>query len=91
MAEHRAETKRDVRLVRLELRRWAASGVKEERSQRKRQREFDLNMTRLAAAQLVTKEKLTNFISSLGRAVTGAGASQKNDNLIRFTSCRCRS
>jgi hypothetical protein len=73
MAEHRAETKRDMGLVRLELRRWAALGVKEARRQRSRQREFDLNITRLAAAQLVTEEKLTNFISSLGRGGNGGG------------------
>jgi hypothetical protein len=73
MAEHRAETKRDMGLVRLELRRWAALGVKEARRQRSRQREFDLNITRLAAAQLVTEEKLTNFIASLGRGGNGGG------------------
>jgi hypothetical protein len=73
MAEHRAATNRDVRLVRLELRRWAALGVKEARSQRKRKREIDLHITRLAAAQLVTEEKLTNFISSLGRGGNGGG------------------
>lgn len=73
MAEHRAETKRDMGLVRLELRRWAALDVKEARSQRRRQREFDLNITRLAAAQLVTEEKLTNFISSIGRGGNGGG------------------
>jgi hypothetical protein len=62
MAEHRAETNRDMRLIRLELRRWAALGVKEARSQRKRQREIDLNITRLSAAQLVTEERLASLI-----------------------------
>ena len=73
MAEHRAETNRDMRLIRLELRRWAALGVKEARSQRKRQREIDLYITRLAAAQLVTEEKLANFISSLRNGRNGGG------------------
>ena len=73
MAEHRAETNRDMRLIRLGLRRWAALGVKEARSQRKRQREIDLYITRLAAAQLVTEEKLANFISSLRNGRNGGG------------------
>jgi hypothetical protein len=72
-ADHHAETKRDMGLIRLTLSRWAALGVKEARSQRKRQRDIDLNITRLAAAQLVTEETLTNFISSLGRGGNGGG------------------
>src|SRR2546427_21845 len=71
MAEHRAETNRDMRLIRLDLRRWAALGVKEARSQRKRQREIDLNITRLSAAQLVTEEKLASLLSSLGNGRNG--------------------
>ena len=64
-----------------DLRRWAALGVKEALSQRKRTREIDERITLLAAAQLVTEEKLEQlaaaqlvtekklqrFISSLGR------------------------
>jgi hypothetical protein len=73
MAEHRAETNRDMRIIDLHLRRWAALGVKEARSQRKRHREIDLYITRLAAAQLVTEETLKNFMSSLGRGGNGNG------------------
>jgi len=43
------------------LQRWARLGVREARKQRERQREFDLGMTRLAAAQLVTEEKLAEL------------------------------
>jgi hypothetical protein len=77
MAEHRAETDRDTRINRLNLRRWAALGVKEARSQRRRQREIDLNITRLSAAQLMTEEKLNNFISSLGKGGNGNGRKSK--------------
>jgi len=61
------------RKTRDDLRRWAALGVKEARSQRKRHREIDLYITRLAAAQRVTEEKLTNFIASLGSSRNGGG------------------
>jgi len=56
---------RDMRQIRDNLRRWTALGVKEARNQRKRIREIDESITRLAAAQLVTEEKLQQFISSL--------------------------
>jgi hypothetical protein len=68
-----AEIREIGRKTRDDLRRWAALGVKEARSQRKRQREIDLNITRLAAAQLVTEEKLANFIASLGGSRNGGG------------------
>ena len=71
---------REMRMIRAEgrktrddLRRWAALGVKEARNQRKRQREIDLNITRLSAAQLVTEERLANLIASLGRGGNGGG------------------
>ena len=73
MAEHRAEMNRDMRQTREYLRRWAALGVKEARSYRRRQREIDLHITRLAAAQLVTEEKLKGLISSLGNGRNGGG------------------
>ena len=56
---------RDMRQIQDNLRRWTALGVKEARNQRKRVREIDQSITRLAAAQLVTEEKLQQFISSL--------------------------
>ena len=68
-----AEIREIGRKTRDDLRRWAALGVKEARSQRKRHREIDLYITRLAAAQLVTEEKLTNFIASLGSSRNGGG------------------
>jgi len=56
------------------LRRWAALGVQEVRNQRKRNQAFDQKMTQLAAAQLLSEEKLVQlgntvqqFISSLSR------------------------
>ena len=67
------EAKADARQSRTEgsLRRWAALGVQEARRQRARQREIDLSITRLAAAQLVTEEKLAAFIASLGTGRNG--------------------
>src|SRR6266478_775022 len=56
---------REMRQIRDNLRRWTVLGVKEARNQRKRVREIDESITRLAAAQLVTEEKLQQFISSL--------------------------
>jgi hypothetical protein len=73
MAEHRAAINRDMRQTREHLRRWAALGVKEARSQRRRHREIDLYITRLAAAQLVTEEKLKGLLSSLGNGHNGGG------------------
>src|SRR6266478_10200059 len=60
-----ARHEREMRQIKDQLRRWTALGVKEARNQRKRVREIDENITRLAAAQLVTEEKLQQFISSL--------------------------
>jgi hypothetical protein len=68
-----AEIRELGRKTRDDLRRWSALGVKEARSQRKRQREIDLNITRLSAAQLVTEEKLANFIAALGGSRNGGG------------------
>jgi hypothetical protein len=69
--QSRDQHDREMRGIRLELRRWAALGVKEARNQRKRQREIDLSITRLSAAQLVTEERLANLIFSLGRGGRG--------------------
>src|SRR6266436_4746082 len=46
------------------LQRWAALGVREARKQRKRQQEIDLNITRLAAAQLVTEESMKELAAA---------------------------
>jgi hypothetical protein len=56
-----------MRQIKDQLRRWTVLGVKEARSQRKRAREIDQNITRLSAAQRVSEEKLQRFISSLER------------------------
>jgi len=66
------KTREESRRFRDDLRRWAALDVKEARHQRMRQREIDLNITRLSAAQLVTEEKPANLIASLanGRAAS---------------------
>src|SRR5260370_31690471 len=58
---------REMRQIRDNLRRWTVLGVKEARNQRKRVRQIDESITRLAAAPLVTEEKLQQFISSLKR------------------------
>jgi hypothetical protein len=72
MAESREEFDRKIAKSRAEsdrfrddLRRWAALGVKEARKQRKNHREIEMYLTRLAAAQLVTEEKLEGLIGSL--------------------------
>jgi len=57
--------------VETNLRRWAALGVKEARSQRKRSRELDEKITKLAAAQLLTEETLQRFIASLQNGRNG--------------------
>jgi hypothetical protein len=62
---------REMRQIKDNLRRWTALGVAEARNQRKRVREIDESITRLAAAQLVTEEKLQRFISSLERGRNG--------------------
>src|SRR5580704_17337986 len=49
MAEHRRQMNADIRKTRYDQRRWAALVVQEARNQRKRQREIDLSITRLAA------------------------------------------
>ena len=69
--EAHARHDREMRQIRDNLRRWTVLGVKEARNQRKRVREIDESITRLAAAQLVTEEKLQRFISSLKRGPNG--------------------
>ena len=80
LQQSREQHDREMRMIRAEgrktrddLRRWAALGAKEARNQRKRQREIDLNITRLSAAQLVTEERLASLISSLRNGRNGGG------------------
>jgi hypothetical protein len=68
-----------------DLRRWAALGVKEARSQRKRTREIDESITRLAAAQLVTEEKLDQTQEKLDQlAAAQLVTEEKLQRLISF-------
>jgi hypothetical protein len=62
------EAKNEARQARRDrnLRRWDVLGVKEARKHGQRQQEIELSTTRLAAAQLVTEEKLAAYSSSLG-------------------------
>ena len=46
------------------LKRRAALGVKEARKHRKRQQEFELNITRLSAAQLATEESMKELAAA---------------------------
>src|SRR5215813_7532227 len=73
IAESEARAKRDSRRFRDDLRRWAALGVKEARKQRKNHREIEIYLTRLAAAQLVTEERLDGLIASLQSGRNGGG------------------
>jgi len=71
IAESTAKAERDSRRFRDDLRRWAALGVKEARKQRKNHREIEMYLTRLAAAQVVTEEKLEGLIASLASGRNG--------------------
>jgi hypothetical protein len=73
LAASTARAERDSRRFRDELRRWAALGVKEARKQRKHHGEIEMYLTRLAAAQLVTEEKLKDLMSSRGSGRNGGG------------------
>jgi hypothetical protein len=72
-AEGRKTREDSSRRFRDHLRRWAAFSVQDDRDHRKRQREIDLNLTRLSAAQLVTEEKLANLIASRASGGNGGG------------------
>jgi chromosome segregation ATPase len=65
------EIRREARAMRTELRRAFVMGVQEARNQRRRSQELDQKITQLAAAQLVTEEKLQRFIDSVRRAGNG--------------------
>jgi hypothetical protein len=62
------------------LRRAVRLGIQEARAERKKRQEMDRRwdekMTQLAAAQLITEEKLQNFIASQGRSTNGGPPKQ---------------
>jgi hypothetical protein len=55
------DIRREGRAFRSDLRRAFAMGVREARNERKRRQELDEKITQLAAAQLITEEKLQNL------------------------------
>jgi hypothetical protein len=65
------EIRREGRAMRADLRRAFSMGVREARNARRRGQELDQKITQLAAAQLITEEKLQRFIDSMGRGGNG--------------------
>ena len=65
------EIRTEARAMRTDMRRAFSMGVSEARRQRKRSAELDEKITQLAAAQLVTEERLRAFIDSLRRGGNG--------------------
>jgi hypothetical protein len=65
------DIRREGRAMRADMRRAFAMGVREARNARRRRSELDEKITQLAAAQLVTEEKLQQFINSIGRGGNG--------------------
>jgi hypothetical protein len=69
------EIRREGRAMRADMRRAFAMGVREARNARRRRQELegkmDEKITQLAAAQLITEEKLQRFIDSMGHAGNG--------------------
>jgi len=59
-----ARQDRETRLLKEQLRRWAALGVQEARNQRKRARQMEDGIAELKAAQLLTEKMLQQFLSS---------------------------
>jgi len=70
-----ADIRREGAAMRTDLRRAFAMGVREARNERRRRREldekFDQKITQLAAAQLITEEKLQAFLESMRRGGNG--------------------
>ena len=62
---HRAYHDREIRRIDARLSRFVKLGVEEARRHRVRMQALDEKITQLAAAQLITEEKLQRFISSL--------------------------
>ncbi len=71
-----AEIREEIRKGREELRRAIRLGIEEARAERRRRREgddrLDSAISKLAAAQLVTEEKLQRFIDSMRRGGNGS-------------------
>jgi len=65
------EIRKEGAATRAELRRAFRLGVLEARHERRRRQELDDKITQLAAAQLVTEEKLQRFIEFLRRGGNG--------------------
>src|SRR5712692_9529876 len=63
-ADFEAKMERSLQKMDRSLQRWAALGVKEARKHRKRQQEFELNITRLSAAQLATEESMKELAAA---------------------------
>ena len=80
VAEHDreiAENRREWRRINQMVRRFIKLGVKEARDHRRKMREADKKITQLAAAQIVTEEKLQLYFSSLGRSGNGKGENKR--------------
>ena len=66
-----ADIRREAATMRADLRRAFSMGVREARNERRRGQELDGKITQLAAALLVTEEKLERLIDSIGRGGNG--------------------
>ena len=75
---------REMRQIKANLRRWTALGVKEARNQRKRVREIDESITRLAAAQFITEEKMQRVDEGITRLTAAQLVTE--EKLQRFIS-----
>jgi hypothetical protein len=65
------DIRREGRAMRVDLRRAFSMGVREARNARRRRQELDEKITQLAAAQLITEEKLQRFIDSMAHRGNG--------------------
>jgi chromosome segregation ATPase len=72
------DIRREARAMRTDLRRAFALGVQEARNERRRSAALDEKITQLAAAQLITEEKLQSFIDALRRGGNGNPAAHLN-------------
>jgi hypothetical protein len=76
--------RREARAIRADMRRAFSMGVREARNARGRRQELDVKITQLAAAQLVTEEKLQRLIDS--RVPAGTGTRGNNRTARRSRS-----
>jgi len=65
------DIRREGHAMRADMRRAFSMGVREARNTRRRSQELDQKITQLAAAQLVTEEKLQRLIDSMGHGGNG--------------------